>query len=60
MCGSTTASKMAQEAGAKKLVPVHQTDVMDNIGETERAIRDISKHYDGEIIWGKELMSIDV
>lgn len=60
MCGSTTASKMAQEAGAKKLVLVHQTDVMDNTGETERAIRDISKHYDGEIIWGEELMSIDV
>ena len=60
MCGSTTASKMAQEAGAKKLVLVHQTDVMDNTGETERAIRDVSKHYDGEIIWGEELMSIDV
>ena len=60
MCGSTTAAKMAQEAGAKRLILVHQRDNMDSPGETERAVRDIAKHYDGEIVWGEELMSVIV
>ena len=60
MCGSETAAKMAQDAGAKQLVLVHQTDAMDEPGETERAVRDIARHYDGDIVWGRELMSVDV
>lgn len=32
---------------------------MDAPGETERAIRDIARHYDGEVVWGCELMSVD-
>ena len=58
MCGSTTAAKMAQDAGAKRLVLVHQVNIMDDPGETERAVRDIARHYDGEIVWGRELMRV--
>ena len=58
MCGSTTAAKMAQDAGAKRLVMVHQVDRMDDPGETERAVRDVARHYDGEIVWGRELMRV--
>ena len=60
MCGSTNAAKMAQDAGAKRLVLVHQVDIMDEPGETERAVRDIARHYDGKIVWGKELITVDV
>ena len=49
---------MAQDAGAKRLVLVHQVDIMDEPGETERAVRDIARHYDGEIIWGRELITV--
>jgi len=31
---------------------------MDEPGETERAVRDIARHYDGEIIWGRELITV--
>ena len=58
MCGSTTAAKMAQDAGAKRLVLVHQVDKMDDPGETERAVRDVARHYDGQIVWGRELMRV--
>ncbi len=60
MCGSTTAAKMAQDAGAKKLILVHQTEKLDHPGETERALVDIANYYDGQIIWGRELLKVQV
>ncbi len=60
MCGSTTAAEMAQDAGAKRLVLVHQPVALDVPGEAERALRDIAKRYDGQIVWGRELMSVEV
>ena len=60
MCGSTAAATMAQEAGVKKLVLVHQKHTLDEPGATERVIADIAKVYDGSIIWGNELMEFDV
>lgn len=59
MCGSRDVAKMAQEAGAKRLVLSHQHPRLDEPGQTERAVRDIARHYDGEIIWGQETMVID-
>lgn len=60
MCGSTAAATMAQEAGVKKLVLVHQKHTIDEPGSTERVIADITKVYDGSIIWGNELMEFDI
>ena len=59
MCGTRDIAKMAQEAGARRLVLTHQHPGLDRPGETERALRDISRHYDGEVIWGREMMRID-
>lgn len=59
MCGSTAAGKMAQEAGAKKLVLVHQGHRLQAPGAVERALGDIASVYDGPVIWGRELMAID-
>ena len=60
MCGSTAAAEMAQAAGAKKLALVHQAPARDAPGQTERALRDISAAYDGQVIWGREMVSFEV
>ena len=57
MCGSTGAGELAQAAGVKKLVLVHNTGIAPH-GRMERAIADIASVYDGEIIMGEELMEV--
>ena len=57
MCGTTGAGRLAQEAGAKKLVLVHNTAIGAH-GRMERAIGEVSSVYDGEIIMGEELMEV--
>ena len=57
MCGTTGAAELAQEAGAKKLVLVHNTFIGSH-GRMEAAVADIAKAYDGEIIMGEELMEV--
>ena len=47
----------AQEAGAKMLVIVHNARIGGH-GLAERAIADIASVYDGDIIFGKELMAV--
>ena len=59
VCGSTGAAKMAQDAGAKKLVLVHQGAPLRTPGSMERALGDVAAVYDGAVIWGQELMSFD-
>ena len=60
MCGSVTSAEMARDAGAKSLVLVHQADELDKHGQTERALADITRIYDGAVVWGRELMTLDV
>ena len=60
MCGSTSAAELAQAAGAKRLALVHQSHFLDEPGQTERALRDVTAAYDGEVVWGRELMSFEV
>jgi ribonuclease Z len=55
MCGTTGAGKLAQEAGAKKLVIVHNSSIGAR-GRAERAIAEIASVYDGEIVFGEEVM----
>ncbi len=60
MCGSVTSAEMARDAGAKSLVLVHQAEELDSPGETERALRDITRIYDGSVVWGRELMELEI
>ena len=60
MCGSVSSAKMAQAAGAKSLALVHQSPSLDAVGMAARALADITAAYDGKVIWGRELMTIDV
>ena len=59
MCGTTGAGKMAQEAGVKTLVLAHNAAIASH-GPMERAIADVKSVYDGEVIFGEELMEINM
>lgn len=60
MCGTTGAAKMAQAAEVKKLVLVHVGPHLSGHGPMEKAIGDIKKLYDGELVFSDELMSFEV
>jgi ribonuclease BN (tRNA processing enzyme) len=49
---------MAREAGVKKLVLVHVGPHLASHGPMEKGIGDVRKIFDGEIIFGEELMSL--
>jgi ribonuclease Z len=59
MCGSTAAARMAQEAGVKTLILVHQSASLEEPGNMERALRDIGREFDGRVVWARELMALD-
>ena len=60
MCGTRGAAEMAQEAGVKRLVLVHTGPSLCEHGAMEKGIGDVKRVYDGELIFGEELMSLDV
>lgn len=58
MTGSTGAARVAQEAGVKKLVLVHQGHELACHGPMEKALGEMAEFYKGTIIWGEELMEV--
>jgi ribonuclease BN (tRNA processing enzyme) len=56
--GHREAAALAQEQGARKLVLTHITEQYDRPGVRERVIREMGQHYEGEIIFGEDLMQI--
>jgi ribonuclease BN (tRNA processing enzyme) len=60
MSGSTAAARMAEEAGAKTLVLVHQSQSLEEAGNMERALRDVGRAFRGRVVWATELMALDV
>ena len=60
ICGTTDAARLAQEAGVKKLVLVHIGPELGRHGDMEKGIGDIKRIYDGEVIFGEELMSFEM
>lgn len=59
MAGTTGVGRLAQEAGAKKLVLVHNRGIAGH-GRMERAVADVASVYDGEVIFGEELMELSL
>lgn len=57
MCGTRGAGKLAQDAGAKKLVLVHNTRIAGR-GKMERAVADVAGSYDGEVVFAEELLEV--
>ncbi len=58
--GTIDAAEMAKQAGVKKLVLTHTGPALCEPGSKEKAIADISRIYDGEIIFGEELMVVEL
>ena len=59
-CGTTGAARMAQDAGVEKLVLVHIGPHLSAHGPMEHGIGDISRIYNGEIVFSEELMRISL
>ena len=74
--GPTTAGKVAQEAGAKKLILTHLGPYTSQEKAVEMAsmyyyhwigpeiwsklVRDVAKHYDGPILLGQDAMTVEI
>ena len=59
-CGTTGAAEMAQEAGVKKLVLVHMGPGLAAQAPYQSVLEDMTRIYQGEIIFSEELMRIDL
>ena len=57
MAGTVGVGSLAQETGAGKLVLVHNRGIAGH-GRMERAVADVASVYEGEIIFGEELMEV--
>lgn len=49
---------IAREAGVKTLVLTHFLNQIDQPGVRERIVREIGREFDGNLIWGEDLMQI--
>jgi len=59
-CGTTGAAQLAQDAGVKKLVLIHMGPSLSKDTPFERHVDEMTRMYDGEIIFSEELMRIEV
>jgi ribonuclease BN (tRNA processing enzyme) len=55
--GTLEVARFAQQTGVKRLVLTHIHEPLDQPGSKEKAIADIARLYEGEIIFGQELMT---
>ncbi|OGA51350.1 MAG: hypothetical protein A3G24_27125 [Betaproteobacteria bacterium RIFCSPLOWO2_12_FULL_62_13] len=61
VCGNhIDTAKVASRAGVKTLVLTHMLEQIDQPGVRERIIKEIREIYDGNVIWGEDLMEIPV
>jgi ribonuclease BN (tRNA processing enzyme) len=51
---------MAQQAGVKTLVLTHVTTEIDTPGIRDQILREISRVFDGRVIFGEDLMALDL
>lgn len=58
--GTIDAAQIAKETGVNKLILAHQGPNLDQPGSKEKGIADISKIFDGEIIFSEELMTLEI
>lgn len=60
-CGNhIDTAQVAKEAGVGTVVLTHMTDQIDQVRVREQIIREMSKIYDGHIIWGEDLMDVPI
>ena len=59
-CGTVGAAEMAQEAGVEQLVLVHMGAALAAHGPLEKGLGDISKRYDGKVVFAEEIMAVEL
>ena len=59
-CGTEGAARMAQNAGVKKLVLVHIGPHLSQDEVKTRSATELSKIYEGEIVFADEMMSLEL
>ena len=60
VCGTLDAARMAQEAEVEKLVLIHVGADITGPVAMEKAVGDIKQVYDGDLVFSRELMTIEV
>lgn len=59
-CGTLDAAHMAAASGVSRLVVTHQGPNLCRPGSTEKAIADMAAIFEGEIVFGEEMMHLDI
>ena len=60
MTGTPSAARLAAEAGVRTLVLTHISPHLDSPPVREEALREAAMVFDGEIVFGEELQTLDV
>jgi ribonuclease Z len=60
IAGTEDAAELARDAGARRLVIAHALANLTRPGSRERGIADMASVFDGEIVFGDELMVLDL
>jgi ribonuclease BN (tRNA processing enzyme) len=60
IAGTLDAAEMARDAGAGQLILTHQGSNLCRPGSMERGIKEMSAIFDGEIVFAKELMVLEL
>ncbi|HKQ74308.1 MAG TPA: MBL fold metallo-hydrolase, partial [Blastocatellia bacterium] len=58
--GHLELARLAQRAGVRTVVISHVTEQIDQPGVRERIVHEIAEEFDGEVIWGEDLMQLDI
>ena len=58
--GTIAAAELAKEAGVRRLILAHQGPNLDRPGSKEKAIADMARIFDGEIIFSEESLIIEI
>jgi ribonuclease BN (tRNA processing enzyme) len=61
VCGNhLDTAEIARQAGVKTLVLTHVLEQIDQAGIRERIVKEIAEIFDGNVIWGEDLMEVPV
>jgi ribonuclease BN (tRNA processing enzyme) len=61
VCGNhMDTAQVAQRAGVKTLVLTHMLEQIDQAGVREQIVKEVREVYDGNVVWGEDLMEIPI
>jgi ribonuclease Z len=60
MTGTRSAGMLAERAGVRTLVLTHVNAHLDSPAGREEGLREVASVFDGQVVFGEELLSLDV